>query len=72
MRAPFTSFGKTLLVDLHVYLDGEEVDSSRWNDEIWVERDEDWHGIKKGVLTRVVTRWDWLAAVRRVERGVGK
>ena len=64
MKAPYSIFGKTKLVNVVVYLNGEQIESSDWDEEYWVERGEDWYGLSstnlKNKKVRVVTRESWL------------
>jgi hypothetical protein len=70
-KAPYTMFGKTKNVKLVTYTNGSDgrpqLDNppkSKWDNEIWIERGEDWYGLhhytKNGKTVRVVTREDWL------------
>lgn len=68
MKAPYTMFGKTLMVKVRVYGDdGYEIPgATEWDKELWVERGEDMYALMspqhRGKRTRVVYREDWLAA----------
>ena len=70
MNAPFTIFGKTLLVPVVVYLNGHKTDLTEWDEELWIERGEDWYGLgcSKGKRVRIIERNEWLKAVKRAER----
>jgi hypothetical protein len=66
MKAPYTSpWGETkiLPVVVHGYqglLQGE----TTWDEELWIERTEDWYALQSPQLrnkrVRIVTREDWL------------
>jgi len=63
--APYSMFGKTKMVPVRVYVDAIFVDSTpEWDEELWVERGEDWYAVAcmKGKRVRVVTREDWIRA----------
>lgn len=68
MKAPYTSpWGETKIVPVvihgfHGIISGE----TTWDEELWVERDEDWYALQSPQLrnkkVRVVTREEWLKA----------
>ena len=62
--APFTIFGETKEVPVKVYRNNKlEEDVDFWDDEMWVERGEDWYGLMsypKSYYVRVVERDVWL------------
>ena len=66
MRVPYKAFGKVKLVPLRVYQDGEMLTNTEpvWDDELWVERDEDLYALDSSQLrdkrVLVVYRNDWL------------
>ena len=64
MRAPYTIFGKTKLVEVVVYQNNKKIESSDWDEEYWIERGEDWYGLMSTQLrdkkVRVITRESWL------------
>jgi hypothetical protein len=62
MVAPYTIFGKTRMVPVRLFLNGAEVKGDSWDEEIWVERDEDTYGTANGKVIRYVLREDWLRA----------
>jgi len=70
MKAPYTIFGKTRDVPVVVYLNGKKTDLTEWDEELWIERGEDWYGLEhsKGKRVRIIERNEWLKADRRAER----
>ena len=64
MRAPYTTFGKTKLVEVVVYQNNKKIESRDWDEEYWIERGEDWYGLMSTQLrdkkVRVITRESWL------------
>lgn len=64
MRAPYTIFGKTKLVEVVVYQNNKKIESRDWDEEYWIERGEDWYGLMSTQLrdkkVRVITRESWL------------
>lgn len=65
--APYTAFGKTKNVPVEVYENGKYSDDRpEWDDELWVERGEDWYGLMaqnmKNKRVRVIQRDKWLRA----------
>lgn len=64
MKAPYTKFGKIKMVEVVVWLNNKEIDSSEWDEEYWIERGEDWYGLMssqfKNKKIRVITRDEWL------------
>lgn len=66
MKAPYTMFGKTREIPVRVYVDGHLVDGTSYDDQLWVERGEDWYAFMspqlRGKRVRVVTREAWLQA----------
>lgn len=74
MKAPYTIFGKTLLVPVVVYVNGIKTDLTEWDEELWIERGEDWYGLEcsKGKRVRIIERIEWLRARNLAEREVRK
>lgn len=66
MIAPYEFFGQVRMVPVHVWQECFEVKDPEagWDDELWVERGEDWYALMSDQLrprrVRVVTREDWL------------
>jgi hypothetical protein len=65
VKAPYTKFGETRLIEVKVWNKGKyEPDLHEWDEEIWVERAEDWYALSsqelKNKKVRVVERRDWL------------
>jgi len=64
MKAPYIKFGKTKMVEVVVWLNNKEIESSEWDEEYWIERGEDWYGLMspnfKNKKIRVITRDEWL------------
>lgn len=64
MKAPYTIFGKTKLVNVEVWQNGKRIESDTWDKEMWVERDEDMYGLIStgNKKVRVIHRNEWLVA----------
>ena len=65
MKAPFTIFGKTRMVETVVYLNNIRLNSClEWDEDLWVERHEDWYALMSDNLkykrVRVIERDKWL------------
>jgi hypothetical protein len=64
MKSPHTEFNQTRMVETEVYMNAAKIDSDKWEDTIWIERDEDWYMFEskqyRDKLVRVVTRENWL------------
>lgn len=62
--APYTIFGKTKEVPIRVHLNGKDIDSDTWDDELWIERGEDWYALMSSDLkhkkVRIIERNIWL------------
>lgn len=62
--APYTQFNQTKMVPVVVYLDNKQIESDTWDEEMWIERGEDWYGLMsselKGKKVRIITREQWL------------
>lgn len=70
--APYTIFGKTADVKVEIYINAKYVDDiPKWEKDLWVERGEDWYAFEnadyKGRRVRVITRDEWLRALKRKE-----
>jgi hypothetical protein len=63
---PFTAFNQTRLVPVEVYVNGELVDGSDYQETLWMERGEDWYAFMndkyRDKRVRVVKREAWLKA----------
>lgn len=63
-KAPYTAFGQTKQVPIKVMKDGELIKSDEWDEELWVERGEDWYALSspqlKGKRVRIIERKIWL------------
>ncbi len=61
---PYTAFGKTKLVPIKVYLQKKEIQSDEWDEDLWVERGEDWYALMSSDLVnkkvRIIERSIWL------------
>ena len=64
MKAPYTIFGKTKMVEVVVYENDKKIESDTWDEEYWIERGEDWYGLMssnfKNKKVRIITREEWL------------
>ena len=65
--APYTIFGKTKTLPVKVYLNSKLLDKVyEWDEELWVERPEDWYALMSENLkykrVRVIERSEWLNA----------
>lgn len=62
--APHTQFNQTRLCPLIVYHQNKEIVSEDWEEELWIERGEDWYALMSSNLVnkkvRVIKREDWL------------
>lgn len=57
---PYTAFSQTRMVPLRVYVNGKyDQDATEYEDTLWVERGEDWYGMRKRP-TLVVQREDFI------------
>lgn len=65
-KAPHTKFGKIRSIPVLIYVNGKEAPNEKeWDEEMWVERGEDWYGlgsVKKGRRVRIIQREEWLRA----------
>ena len=65
MKAPYTKFGITKNLPVNLVQDGKEVTGKwmAWDEELFVEREEDFYALLsrqlKGKIVRVVTKRDW-------------
>ena len=49
MKAPYTIFSQTRMLPVVVYLNGKQLkEVFEWDEELWVERSEDWYAIVTG------------------------
>jgi hypothetical protein len=65
--APYTIFGQTRNVPVKVwYKDKIDPELTEWDEELWVERGEDWYALSNDSLknkrVRIIKREDWLRA----------
>ena len=65
MKAPYTEFGQTRLLPIVVYLNGKQLkEVSEWDENLWVERPEDWYALMcddlKYKRVRIIERDEWL------------
>ena len=65
MKAPSTQFGKTRMLPVVVYLNGKQLkEVFEWDEELWVERSEDWYALMCDALkykrVRIIERNKWL------------
>lgn len=65
MKAPCTRFGQTRVVDVNVYLNSKQLkEVFEWDEELWVERPEDWYALMSEGLkykrVRVIERNKWM------------
>ncbi len=64
MKAPYTIFGKTRMVEVKVWQNNKEIQSDTWDEDLWVERGEDWYALMSSGLVnkkvRVIEREIWL------------
>jgi hypothetical protein len=62
--APYTIFNQTRLCPIVVYHQNKIIDSKTWDEELWVERGEDYYGLMSSQLVnkkvRVINREEWL------------
>jgi hypothetical protein len=67
-KVKFTAFGKTKLVPHRTFTNNKEdvPPKETWDDELWIERGEDWYGLmyyaRKKKVVLVVEREDWIRA----------
>ena len=65
MKAPHTEFGETRILPVVVYLNNRQLkEVFEWEEELWVERPEDWYALMSEGLkykrVRVIERNEWL------------
>lgn len=65
MKAPYKKFGQTRTLPVVVYLNNKQLkEIFEWDEEIWVERPEDWYALMSESLkykrVRVIDRNEWL------------
>lgn len=64
--APVKMFGKTRSLPLVIVVNCQPVEGEEYDDEIWIERGEDYYGLSspelKNKRVRIVKREDWVAA----------
>lgn len=68
MKAPYTIFNQTRMVEVEVYHNGNKITDTEWDDELWIERGEDWYAMSspqlRGKRVRVIMREQWLRGER--------
>lgn len=67
MNAPYTAFGITKHLPVVVYgFHGLLSHETTWDEELWIERGEDWYALQSPELrskkVRIITREAWLQA----------
>jgi hypothetical protein len=66
MKAPYTIFGKTKNVPVVVWQGNKPTELTEWDEELWVERGEDWYALMSRELVhkrvRIIERSAWLAS----------
>jgi hypothetical protein len=67
MKAPYTIFNRTKNVPVRVWANNAiQPDLTEWDEELWVERGEDWYALSspqyKNKRVRIVEREAWLRA----------
>jgi len=65
VKAPYTMFGITKMLPVVVHnSQGELPGELSWQEELWVERNEDWYAMHSPQLfnkkVRIITREMWL------------
>ena len=65
MKAPYKAFGQTRLVEVEVYTNADgKIEETEWDDELWIERGEDWYAMMSSQLrnkrVRIIRREEWL------------
>lgn len=65
--APYTIFEETKMMPVEIHTpDNKWEYSGTWDDELWIEREEDWYALSSPQLkdkrVRVVRREQWIRA----------
>ncbi len=64
MKAPYKIFNQTRMVEVQVYRDGHKIADTEWDEDLWIERGEDWYAMMspqlRGKRIRVIIRNEWL------------
>ena len=65
MKAPYKKFGQTRNLPVVVYLNSKQLkEVFEWDEELWVERPEDWYALMCDALkykrVRIIERNKWL------------
>jgi hypothetical protein len=65
MKAPYKAFGQTRLVEVEVHTNADgKIEATEWDDELWIERGEDWYAMMSSQLrnkrVRIICREEWL------------
>jgi len=62
--AEYTAFGQTKQVPIKVWYQEKEIESDEWDEDLWIERGEDWYALSSSNLknkkVRVIERSVWL------------
>lgn len=62
--APYTIFGITKEVPIKVHYNGETIVTDEWDNDLWIERGEDWYALSSPQLrnrrVRIIERDIWL------------
>ena len=65
MKKPYTMFGRTKNIPVVVWYNGK-IDNTfvEWDEELWIERPEDWYALipLKDKRVRIIERRVWLLA----------
>lgn len=64
-KAPYTVFGETRNVPVLVVYNGKQVSPDFWEEEVWIERGEDWYCVRPDTHTRIIERHRWLSAEKQ-------
>lgn len=63
-RKPYTIFNETRNVRVFVWCKDQQADLEEWDEELWVERGEDWYALMSPQLrdkrVRIIERAEWL------------
>ena len=55
-------FGKRKTLPVLIYYEGSFIESDDWDEELWIERSEDWYALDyyKDKKVRIIKREDWI------------
>ncbi len=63
IKIPFTKFNETKNLIVNIYYQNKRIDSTVWDQELYIERDEDWYALMspqlKDIKVRVITKKEW-------------